>query len=137
MKQSLQLQMYTSVNRLLARLKSVVRIAVMMSPVLALSTPAHALRISDLATGWKSEMAGTAPVVLLGIMALGIILAGWAAISGVMAKKNQEPLRWQLFGVIGGAVAIVMPALLMAFSGSISSDNDNAGTVLNDLQIDY
>lgn len=137
MKQSLQLQMYTSVNRLLARLKSVVKIAVMASPVLVLSTPAHALKISDLATGWKTEMAATAPVVLLGIMAIGIILAGWAAISGVIAKKNQEPLRWQLFGVIGGAVAIVIPALLMAFAGSLSSDNGNSASVLNDLQIDY
>ncbi|MBF6615600.1 MAG: hypothetical protein ITG07_02630 [Candidimonas sp.] len=137
MNRSLQAEIYTSLNRLLARLKIGLKVTFMASPVLVMSTPAHALKLSNLSDGWKSEMAAIAPVVLLGIMAIGICLAGWAAISGVIAKKNQEPLRWQLFGVIGGAVAITIPALLLAFAGSLSDGNDNAGSVLNDLQIDY
>lgn len=132
-----QMRLYVALNKLFKRCKTLLVIPVLSSPALLISTPAHALKISDLSTGWKSEMAAIAPVVLLGIMAIGICLAGWAAISGVIAKKNQEPLRWQLFGVIGGAIAIVIPALLMAFAGSLSSDNDNAGNVLMDLNIDY
>ncbi|MCF6783420.1 hypothetical protein [Stutzerimonas stutzeri] len=137
MRRSLQAEMYTGVNRLLTRMKKGMRLALMVSPLLVMSTSAHALKLSNLSSGWKSEMAAIAPVILLGIMALGIIMAGWAAISGVIAKKNQEPLRWQLFGVIGGAVAITIPAILLAFAGSLSDGNDNAGSVLNDLQIDY
>src|SRR5690606_3530160 len=127
MRRSLQAEMYTGVNRLLTRMKKGMRLALMVSPLLVMSTSAHALKPSNLSGGWKSETAAIAPVILLGIMALGIILAGWAAISGVIAKKNQEPLRWQLFGVIGGAVAITIPAILLAFAGSLSDGNDNAG----------
>lgn len=137
MKNDYQMRLYVAINKLLKRCKTLLVIPLLSSPALMISTPAHALKLSDLSQGWKSEMAAIAPVVLLGIMAIGICLAGWAAISGVIAKKNQEPLRWQLFGVIGGAIAIVIPALLMAFSGSLSSDNDNAGNVLMDLNIDY
>jgi len=137
MNSSYQERLYLALNKLFSRCKTMLVVPLLSSPALLVSTPAHALKVSDLSNTWKTEMAAIAPVVLLGIMALGIILAGWAAISGVIAKKNQEPLRWQLFGVIGGAVAIIIPALLMAFAGSLSGDNDNAGGVLNDLQIDY
>ncbi|MBA1280226.1 hypothetical protein [Stutzerimonas stutzeri] len=137
MKRSLQLEMYKMACRLLARLRAGLRISLIAVPVLAMSTPAHALKLSNLSSGWKSEVAEIAPVVLLIIMAIGICIAGWAAISGVMAKKNQEPLRWQVWGVIGGAVAITIPVLLLAFAGTLSDGNDNASSVLSDLQIGY
>lgn len=137
MKYSLQVEMYRSVNKLLARLKTGLRVVFMASPVLVMSAPAHALKVSDLSGGWKAELAASVPVILLGIMGVGIILASWAAISGIIAKKNQEPLRWQLFGVIGGAFAIAVPAFLLALSGSLSDGASDAGSVLNDLKIDY
>lgn len=137
MKQSYQAEIYNSLNRLLVWLKARMKVLAVASPVLAISMPAHALKLSDFSSGWKSEAAEIAPVILLIIMGIGICLAAWAAISGVIAKKNQEPLRWQLFGVIGGAIAIVIPSIILAFAGSITDGNSDAGSSLSELNINY
>ena len=130
-------QVPRSIFNLLSRATPGAVVGTLSIPMLLVSTQAHALKGSDLAMGWKAEMAAIAPVWLLGVMAIGICIAGWAAISGVLAKKNQEPLKWQLFGVVGGAIAIVIPVVLLAFAGSLSDERGNAEGVMSELNIRY
>lgn len=106
-------------------------------PLMMVSMPAHAFKLSDLFTGMKAEAAVIVPVVLLCIMGLGVIIGGWAVISGTLAKKNQEPLKWQVPGVIGSAIAIIFPLILLAFAGSLSNDQGNAEGVMSELNIKY
>jgi hypothetical protein len=106
-------------------------------PLMMVSMPAHAFKLSKLFSGMKTEMATIVPVVLLGIMGIGVIIGGWAIISGTLAKKNQEPLKWQVAGVIGGAMAIIFPLILLAFAGSMSNEQGDAEGVMSELNINY
>ena len=106
-------------------------------PLMMVSMPAHAFKLSELFTGMKSEAAVIVPVVLLIIMGGGVIIGGWAVISGIMAKKNQEPLKWQVAGVVGGAIAIIFPLILLAFAGSLSNEQGDAQGVMSELNIKY
>ncbi|MDU4254460.1 hypothetical protein [Pseudomonas sp.] len=122
-----------------SRIKQSLLGAVLVAPQLMLvSAPAHALKASDIVgTGWKQELASIAPVLLLFIMLCGIVLGGWAIISGINAKRNQEPLKWQIYGVIGGALAIVFPVVLLALGGSLSNEQGDAESVMSELNIKY
>lgn len=95
------------------------------------------VRLSTLSTGWQSEASAVVPVILMIVAGLGVIIAAIAVISGVMAKKNQEPLKWQLWGVIGGALAVIVPVLILATAGSVGSGQGNAAGTLNNLNIKY
>lgn len=102
-----------------------------------LSEAAFAMKLSALSTSWKSEAAEVIPVVLMIIAGIGVIIAAIAVISGVMAKKNQEPLKWQLWGVIGGALAVIIPVLILATAGSVGSGKGNAEGTMKELGIGF
>lgn len=96
---------------------------------------AKAKGISSLTSNWKSETQEIVPVILLIIAGLGVITAAIAVISGVMAKKNQEPLKWQLWGLVGGALAVIVPVLIMATAGSLGSGQGDASGTMKGLGI--
>lgn len=95
------------------------------------------VKLSSLASGWKSEAAEVVPVILMIVAGIGVIIAAVAVISGVMAKKNQEPLKWQLWGVIGGGLAVIVPVLILATAGSVGSGQGNAEGTMNELKIKF
>lgn len=101
--------------------------------MLLLSHHAAALQISDFSANWESEASAIVPVVLLIVAAIGIIIAGTAIISGVSAKRNRQPLEWQTWGVIGGGLVTVIPVILLALSGSLTSGEGDADSVMNSL----
>lgn len=105
--------------------------------LLAMAQPTWAFTLATFAEGWKSEAGTILPAVLLITAGIGVVIAGFATISGIMAKKNQQPLQWQLWGIIGGGLAVVIPAFILATSGSLTSENGNAEDVLSELSIDY
>lgn len=96
---------------------------------------AKAKGVSSLTANWKSETQEIVPVILLIIAGLGVITAAIAVISGVMAKKNQEPLKWQLWGLVGGALAVIVPVLIMATAGSLGSGQGDASGTMKGLGI--
>lgn len=98
---------------------------------------AYATQLSNFAAGWESEAAAIAPVILLIISAIGVVTAGIATISAVMAKKNQQPLQWQLWGLLGGALAVVVPTFILATSGSLTSGEGDAAGAMSRLNIGY
>lgn len=96
---------------------------------------AKAKGVSSLTANWKSETQEIVPVILLIVAGLGVITAAIAVISGVMAKKNQEPLKWQLWGLVGGALAVIVPVLIMATAGSLGSGQGDASGTMKGLGI--
>lgn len=105
--------------------------------VMAFSGHAAALTISDLTAFWRSEAAAIVPVILFIIAGIGIIIGGVAVISGILAKKNNQPLSWQVGGVIGGSLAVIIPVIILAFSGTLGSGEGNAQGTFRDLGINY
>ncbi len=104
--------------------------------LLLTATPmAHALRVSDLTTGQATEISAVLKLFLLGTAALGIGFAGISVISWIVAIKRQEPAKWQLYGAVGGAAAVVVPLLVLAMAGSLTSEQGNADSVFSELQI--
>ena len=93
----------------------------------------QATQISDFAANWETEANAIVPVVLLIIAAIGIIIAGTAILSGVSAKRNRQPLEWQVWGVIGGAAVTVVPVIILAMSGSLTSQTGKGAEVMNSL----
>lgn len=108
-----------------------------ISLAILLSESAVAKNLSALSTNWKVEAAAVIPVILLIVAGIGVIIASIAVISGVMAKKNQEPLKWQLWGVIGGALAVIVPVLVLATAGSVGSGQGSADSTMSDLGIKF
>lgn len=104
--------------------------------MLLLSFEASA-KVSDWTNTGKGEIAAIVPVVLLGIMAIAVCVGTYAVISGIQAKKNNEPLKWQHWGVIGAAFCLVVPGFLLATSGSIGGNESASGATLNELGIQY
>lgn len=94
------------------------------------------LKISDFATGWKDEIKIIVPIFLLLFAALGIFFAAWGIISAITTKKQNQPLSWQLFSIVGGALAVVVPVIVLATAGSVTSNNGNASSTLSELGVD-
>jgi len=130
MKNDISKDIYNSV-------RGMIRSGVRMLPAAALLTaPAMAfaqVRISDLSSGWKAEATAILPVVMLLIAAIGIAVAGTAVLSGISAKRNQRPLEWQVWGVIGGALAVIIPLVILATAGTITDGRGDADGVMGDL----
>lgn len=103
---------------------------------IALFSPsAWAFKLSTFGETWKSEAASLLPVVMLIIAGICVLVAGTAVISAIFAKKNQRPLEWQIWGVVGGAIGVVIPLIILAFSGSLTGNETNASGTLNELNL--
>lgn len=98
---------------------------------------AHAAKISGMTSGWKTEWASMVSFVLLVVAGLGVLVAAFSVISWIIAAKRQEPAKWQLFGVLGGAAAVIIPVIVLAFAGSLSGEQGDADGTFSDLDIKY
>lgn len=93
-------------------------------------------KLSSFFTGMKDEAKIILPIVLSLIAACGCFFAGWGVLSMITTKKQNQPLTWQLFAVIGGALAVIIPVIILATSGSFSNGQGNAAQTLSDLGVD-
>lgn len=110
---------------------------VSLSVLLTEAAFAGGLKLSKLSEGWQDEAGAVVPVILMIVAGIGVVIAGIAVISGIMAKKNQEPLKWQLWGVIGGGLAVIVPVLILATAGSVGSGQGDADNTMKSLNIKY
>lgn len=94
-------------------------------------------RVSAIFENIGNEASLIAPIFLLIVAAAGVCIAAWAVISGIMEKKKNQPLTWQVGGVIGGSLAVIVPLLIFAFTGSMSGGESDAANMLNQLNVDY
>jgi|GEM_PF-2414397 len=99
------------------------------------SNAVMAQQLSTFAAVWRSEAAAIVPVILLVIAGIGVCIAAWGVISGVLTKKQNQPLTWQVAAVIGGGLAVVIPIIILAVSGSLTGGAGNAGGTMNSLGI--
>lgn len=109
---------------------------VLLGTMLYSSGASAGLLLSSFATGWKSETKIILPIVMAIIAGIGCFFAGWGIISAITTKKQNQPLSWQLFAVVGGALAVIIPVIIIATAGSASSGQGNAESTLSDLGID-
>lgn len=110
--------------------------AAQVTGLMAVAGSAHAVdKISGLTSGWTTELSESTKFYLLAIAAAGICLGSWSTISAIMAKKNQEPLKWQGWGLVGGGAAVIVPVLILAFAGSIGGGSGGASTTFTKLGI--
>ncbi|WP_153785229.1 hypothetical protein [Pseudomonas sp. EMN2] len=92
---------------------------------------------SDIWAGWIDEFKSAGPVAL-GFFALcGFIYCGWSIMSAISTKKQNQPLTWQFFGVLGGALCTIIPVILIATSGSVSNGQGNTSNALSELNVNY
>lgn len=92
-------------------------------------------KISGMTGGWTTELGAGTKFGLLLLAAAGIVLGTYSSISWVIAKKNQETPKWQGYGLLGGAAAVIGPVLVLAFAGSIGNGGGNATGTFNQLGI--
>lgn len=127
-------------------MKNIQTILATLSPlrtlvVLGLLFSSHSVmandRLSAIFENLGDEASIIAPVFLLLVAAAGVCIAGWAVISGVMEKKKNQPLTWQVGGVIGGSLAVIVPLFIFAFTGSMSGGDSEAASMLDSLNVDY
>lgn len=105
--------------------------------LLAFSQAAMANRMSDIMNGWREEGAAMVPVILFLIAGIGICFAAGAVISAISTKKQDRPLTWQIWGLVGGAFAVVVPVFVLAISGSLTGGEGNAGGMMNEMNLNY
>ena len=108
-----------------------------VSSMLLVSPHAAAFQLSDIFTGIGEEVSLILPIVMLCIAALGIGTAGWAILSAIGAKRTNQPLSWQMWGMIGGAAAVIVPLFVLAAAGSLSGGEGDASSSLDSLGLDY
>lgn len=119
-----------------------VRLAMVAAAAVVLTAPgiasaAGAPMISTFLEGWKDETKIGLPILLLMIGGLGVLFGAWGIISAIQTKKQNQPLTWQLFAIIGGAAAVVGPVFILAMSGSLTSGQGNGSNQFDDLGIKY
>jgi|SRR5450830_1922309 hypothetical protein len=125
------------------RVKKIVKAAVPLAVIalLAYSSTASAAGsgylISNFFNGMKSEAKIIVPIGLLLIAAAGIFFAGWGILSAISTKKQQQPLTWQLFAIVGGALAVVVPVIVLGFAGSATDGQGDAESQMSELGIKY
>lgn len=94
-------------------------------------------KISNFFTGMGDEAKIIVPIILKLFAGVGVFFAAWGVISAISTKKQQQPLTWQLFAVIGGAVAVVIPVIILAAAGSATNGEGDAESTLSDLGVSY
>lgn len=98
---------------------------------------AHAAKFSDLLSGWKTELTAGVSFFLFAVAGVGVVIAGFSVISWIMAAKRQEPAKWQLYGVLGGAAAVIIPVIVLALAGSLTGEQGDADGTFSDLDLRY
>ena len=87
---------------------------------------AHAGGFSDWIVNIGKEFAAATPVIIGILAALGIMLAGFGVVSAIMAKKNQRPLEYQMWFVVGGVVLVLLIPFVSAVGESLSGQDAGA-----------
>ena len=101
------------------------------------ASAAGGFALSNFFTGGKDELKIIMPVILLFVAAVGIFFASWGILSAISTKKQQQPLTWQLFAVVGGSLAVVVPVIILSFAGSATNQQGDAEKQMSELGIDY
>ncbi|MDZ5605229.1 hypothetical protein SJI00_20870 [Pseudomonas sp. RP23018S] len=119
-----------------------IRLAMVAAAAVLLTAPCVASAasgplLSTFMEGWKDETKIGLPILLLLIGGLGVLFASWGIISAISTKKQNQPLTWQLFAILGGAAAVVGPIFVLATSGSLTSGQGNGSSQFDDLGIKY
>lgn len=112
-------------------------LAVMSALMLLASPMAHAAKMSTYFTGIGTEFAAGLRLGLLIVAGVGILTAGIAILTWIQASRRNEPAKWQLYGVIGGALATIVPLIVLAMAGSLSNETGGAANMFNELGIQY
>jgi|GEM_PF-5251598 len=100
---------------------------------LALFIPGTAnAALSDWVANIGKEFATVLPVIVSIMGLLGVALAGFGIISAVMAKKNQRPLEFQGWFIVGGVLLVLLIPFVIATGDSVSglATTDSIDSVL-------
>ncbi|KXS55104.1 MAG: hypothetical protein AWU57_528 [Marinobacter sp. T13-3] len=89
---------------------------------------ANAAGISDWFVNMGKEFATIIPIIVVILGAVGVVMAGFGIISAVMAKKNQRPLEYQHWLIVGGVLCVLLVPFVLALGQSISG-KDASGNV--------
>lgn len=93
----------------------------------ALLLPATAnAALSDWFTNLGKEVSIIIPIIIAILAALGLALAGFGIFSAVMAKKNQRPLEFQLWFIVGGVLLLLLIPFVAAVGESVSGEDAGA-----------
>lgn len=103
--------------------------------LIAVSSSAHAAKLSTYFTNMTSELSAGMKFGLLLASAAGILIGVFSLVSFMIAKKNQEPAKWQMWGMVIGGVILIAPLLMLAVAGSITGGSGGAAQTFNDLGI--
>ncbi|MGE6322963.1 hypothetical protein ACQKEF_22290 [Pseudomonas oryzihabitans] len=102
---------------------------------IAASPSAHAVQLSTFFNNMTSELSAGMKFGLLLASAAGILIGVFSLVSFMIAKKNQEPAKWQMWGMVIGGVILIAPLIMLAVAGSISGGAGGAAQTFNDLGI--
>lgn len=101
---------------------------------LLFAAPSHASnKLSGFFKAWEDEGKTILPILLWGFAAVGVVMMGSAAWSFIQAKKNREPVTWQVYGFFGGAFLTVIGAfalMVTASSGTSAKSLDGLQNLL-------
>ena len=79
--------------------------------------------ISDWIVNIGDEFKLAIPIIVTIMGLMGVTLAGFGIISAIMAKKNQRPLEFQLWFVVGGVLLVLLIPFVVAMGESVSGQN--------------
>ena len=107
--------------------------------ILTMSAQAHAatFSLSGIFDGIRDEGAAIAPTVLILFALVGVVIAGSSLVSACSNKNNNQPLSWQLWGLIVGALTTVIPVVIMAFAGTLTGGVSSGDDAVNQLNLTY
>lgn len=119
--------------------KNAIQRAIAAVVVLSMSAQVHAatFSLSKIFDGIKTEGAAIAPILLILFALVGVVITGSSLISAWSNKKNNQPLSWQLWGVIVGALTTVIPVVIMAFAGTLTGGVSSGDDAVNQLNLTY
>ena len=103
---------------------------------LAIPTAAHAQNsVANILTGIEGELRDIMPIAMLIIGSVGMIIAGISLISAWSAKKNKQPLEWQGWGIVIGALVTIVPLIVSSFTGTLSGGNADGSQMIDSMNL--
>lgn len=117
-------------NRFMMRFKALLPVV-----LISAAPSAHAAKLSTYFTNMTAELSAGMKFGLLLASAAGILIGVFSLVSFMIAKKNQEPAKWQMWGMVIGGVILIAPLLMLAVAGSITGGSGGATQTFNDLGI--